>query len=614
MNLIFRGGLIFLSLCFIFGAVPTRAAAADLEISVKIEGIKDDGRRSTLRQMSSLARGTAQYTSIAPVRRAANKDAQILQSALRAQGFYAATVTPSVDREGLTVSVVFSVDRGALFTINQYEIQYADSQSDTRPTRMEDAGIATDGNPRGERLREIQQQLVTHLAETGYPEAKPVSRQVMANFTTRNASAVYRVETGPKATFGDIQVSGLEKTDPSYLNRLRPFEKGALVKRSQLDRYRQRIADTGLFREVSVEAGPVGPDGAAPILVTVVERKRRTVGAGLSFSTDVGIGAEAFWENRNWRGHGETLAARLEYSLPRQSGELTYTDPLPLLPGTWRLSLLLENEDTDAFEAQTVTAGAGVDKRWLEGKLTTSADLRYQYSTITDNDGVEQTFSSASLPLSAVFNNENDRLNPTRGHRARAVVTPFFGDTPFVQSELGGATRYAFGDRDKVVVAMRALFGSTFGTDLASLPSTERYFAGGGGSVRGYAFQEVGPLDDEGDPIGGSSLAEINTEIRYSITDTIQIAAFVDAGNVYSQNTPEFSEGLLKGAGVGARYLTPVGPVRLDVATPLDRRTITRPAVDDMGDPVFNEDGSRQIDTVFEDDIIHVYIAIGQAF
>jgi translocation and assembly module TamA len=129
---------------------------------------------------------------------------------------------------------------------------------------------------------------------------------------------------------------------------------------------------------------------------------------------------------------------------------------------------------------------------------------------------------------------------------------------------------------DKFTLAARGSLGATFGSSLADLPLNKRFYAGGGGSVRGFSFQEAGPLDADGTPIGGRSLIEAAVEARAKVTTNIQLVGFIDAGSVSAKATPDFSERFFIGVGGGARYLTPIGPIRLDVAFPLDRRETDR--------------------------------------
>ncbi|WOI52042.1 autotransporter assembly complex protein TamA [Parvularcula sp. LCG005] len=603
------------AVALVTAALPQAAAARDLKLETRIEGLSDGDLRKEMRAVSGLAQKPDGFSSLAPIRRQAEADAGLIMQALLSKGYYAATVSPDVSREELNVIVTFTVDRGPLFKITDYQIRYEDEISADRPQTLNAADIRPRQVPTGDALESIEQRLLQYLWNNGFPAAESLGRHVDAKFETGEAVAVFPVRTGPLSYFGDIRVAGTERVAATYVSKLRPFKRGDIYQREDVDEYRTLIAETGLFSEITIEPAPPLADGITDLIVTVQERKHRTVGTGLSFGTDVGVGANVFWEHRNLLGKGERLYAELDFAGPKQGAELTFTKPLPLLPGNWNTSLLLENEDTDAFSAKTSTLGFGITQYRWNRDLELSAGIQYQYSDILDNDGTKSTFSSASLPLSAIYNNENDPLNPTSGYRARLLVTPFFGDVQFNKVQIGGASRIGFGPRDKFMLAGRATLGASYGASRTDIPATERFYAGGGGSVRGYGYQEVGPLDDKGAPLGGASLSEINVEARALVRENIQIAAFVDAGSVYASETPDFSGDFLIGAGLGVRYFTPIGPLRLDIATPLTPRDpirVQRTGEDGM--PEFNEDGSPALTTAFRDDPIHVYIALGQPF
>ena len=588
-------------------------ALADLNISVSLKGLEDKELRSEMRGLSRVAGGKQSYTALAPLRSATNRDATSIHKALVSKGYYAATVAPNIVRTGLDVDVTFEITPGPKFEITEYVIEYTDERAANRPRSFDDIGRDPHGSPDGERLKSLETRLITHLWNNGYPGARRVKQEVRANFSTGTAVAVYQIESGPLAHYGDIRVNGLEKTDPDFVRaHFNPSGDG-IYRRKEVDSFRTSLAATSLFREISIQPAEPEADGRTDLVVDITERKHRTIGAGLSFSTDVGAGATASWENRNLFGHGELLSTELKFSAPEQQFELVFDKPLPRLPGSWTSSLLLENETTDAFEAQTFTIGTGIQKLFLDRKLETGVGIRYTYSDITDYsdpdfpDGVDETAQTVSFPLAAAYNNENDPLNPTSGFRVRAEVTPYFGDLQFNRAELSGATRYGFGQNKRFLIAGRARMGASIGASGTDLPATERFYAGGGGSVRGYAFQEAGPIDEQtGNPTGGASVAEVNLETRYKVREKIQIALFADAGSVFESETPDFSGDLLVGAGLGVRYLTPIGPVRIDIATPLNKREIMAEVENDMG--VLEEQ------TVFRDDPIQVYIALGQPF
>ena len=598
-----------ISTVFVFsmaGGAPPPAAAttiADLKVAVTIEGVPQDGMQQDLRALSSLAQNQRRYTALAPVRRVADAEATVLTQALISKGFYAAQVTSNIRREGYDVAVSYKVETGPKFTLTRVRIAYEDAVSTSRPATLADANVTMLIDPDGDQLQTMEQALLTFLWDNGYPSAQGLGRHVEADFKTATATAVFPIRSGALAHFGALRISGAERTTDTHLEGLNPITAGTVYRRSDIDAYRKALTETGLFSEISIEPAAPGPDGVADVVVTLKERKHRTVGIGASFGTDVGPGATAYWENRNLRGGGEILAASLAYAAPKQTGSLTFQKPVPRLPGSWSLSAIAENEDTDAFSAQSVTLGGGVQKYFWDKTLELSTNLRYQYADITDSDGTEQTFSSVSLPLAALYNSEDSPLDPKTGHRARVIITPYFGDTPFTQVEIGGASRLGFGPQKSTMVAARLLLGATYGADTDALPATERFFAGGGGSVRGYAYQEAGPIDsDTGNPTGGSSLAEFNLEVRQQLTETVQLAIFMDTGSVFASETPDFSGDLLMGAGMGIRYITPIGPFRVDVATPLTPRELT--SIDESGIRV----------TRFQDDPVQVYIALGQPF
>ena len=198
-----------------------------------------------------------------------------------------------------------------------------------------------------------------------------------------------------------------------------------------------------------------------------------------------------------------------------------------------------------------------------------------------------------SLPLHFDWDSSGNLLDPSRGGRVILQLAPFQDiettDLNFLKSRIT-ATRYLrLLKAPSLVLAGRASLGVINGTSLLDIPPDERFYAGGGGSIRGYAYQSVGPLDEGDDPIGGRSVLELSAELRFMLTDRIGMVTFLDGGSAFASTFPDSSEDLQWAAGLGFRYFTPIGPLRLDVGFPLDRRT--------------------EIDDAFQ-----IYVSIGQAF
>ncbi|GAB4516637.1 MAG: autotransporter assembly complex family protein [Amphiplicatus sp.] len=551
------------------------AAAAAAPYETAFEGAPN-GLADKLRMTSALAAGKRAYPTAAALRRAAREDLKAIENALEAAGYYAGSARfDVVDGADDVRRVVFTIEPGPKFRIEDYRIVYEDAGDEGRPADLSALGLKGDGAADGASLKALQERFLSGLWDRGFPAARIVSRHVEADMNAGTGVAVFGFESGPRARFGAIELNGAAQTAPAYVEKLKTWTPGEPFDRSKLIAFRDRLAETGLFNSIDVAPGAPDDDGAAPVLVTVVERKRRTIGVGASFSTSEGPGGRLFFEYRNAFHRGERAFIELKGTEVEQSLKADLSKPLPGLPGAAFASFAFANETTDAFNARTVQVEGGLAKRWLDDRLETRAGVALETSGVRSATDDQRTYF-LSLPLSATWNTENDLLNPTRGARAGLSVTPYTGSDHFTRAEMNARSRVAFGPDGLLTAAARARLGATVGSSLAGLPANKRYYAGGGASVRGYDFQAVGPLDAEGDPVGGRSVVEGAFEARARVLKNVQIAGFVDAGSVSSKAFPDFNEKFFVGAGGGVRYFTPVGPIRVDVAVPLDRRESDR--------------------------------------
>ena len=572
---------------FLLWAALSSAALAQEGYRVEIRGA-GDSLEEKLNLISDLKQGLRDYPTTAALRRAARRDAEAFDEALTAAGYYLGEATFAVERqEGDDEPlVVFTIDRGSKFKVTEYEILYRD-EAEGRPTSLAEAKIEPDGSAAGAAIREVQVQFLNYLWNNGYPAAEIVARRAIALPDKGEASAVLVFNSGPKARFGEIDIKGLEKTDAGYVRKLKTWEDDAEYERAKIVAYRDRLSESGIFSSISVAPGAPDENGATPILVDVSERKRRTIGAGLSFSTAEGPGGRLFFEHRNILGRGEDLRIEMRGSRFEQAIDFTGRKPFPELPGHIFANFGFANETTDAFDARSIRVSGGLSKDWLDDRLETRAALALETSKVDTGQDEERTYF-VSAPLSVIWDSENDLLNPTEGFRTQFTLTPYTGTETFTQADASGRYRVFFGEEDRFTLAARAGLGATFGNGLFDLPANKRYFVGGGGTVRGFGFQEAGPLDDDNDPIGGRSFAIGALELRGKVTDNIQLAGFVDAGTVMASNLPDFNERFFVGYGGGVRYFTPIGPIRFDLAFPLN---------------------GRETDQGFQ-----IYIALGQPF
>jgi translocation and assembly module TamA len=395
----------------------------------------------------------------------------------------------------------------------------------------------------------------------------------------------YIIDPGPLTRYGDVSVQGLDRVTEQLVRNRVPWKPGEEYRPEEIEDARSSISDLGVFSSVRVglEREP-GPDGVTPVNITVAERPRRVIGAGFSYSTEDGLATNAYWQHRNLFGGAEQL--RFSATLAR-IGENDPTDIEARLNANFRkpdflmlnqaliLDATLLRERPDAYDRDAVVLSALLERK-LSDALTVSGGVTLEQSSVTDNLGGTTDSTLFGVPLHISYDGTNDLLDPTRGFRTDLLVTPYkqigAQGAIFSIARITNSAYYDFAGDGRFVAAGRFSLGSVFGSSTADIPADKRFYAGGGGSIRGYGFQDVGPRDAEGEPTGGRSLIEVGAEMRIKITDTIGIVPFIDGGNVYESPTLDFSEELRWGAGIGARYYTPFGPLRVDVAVPLNKR------------------------------------------
>ena len=548
------------------------AAAAAQRYSVDIRGAPN-GLRDDLSRVSAVAAGDRDYATAAALRRAAAHDIEALENALKAAGYYAGKASFSLDSESTPdrPKVIFEISPGPAFKITEHKIVYQDKQDDGRPATIAEAGLIPVAAADGAYLQDLQQKFLGLLWNKGYPAAKIIARRAEADLQSGEARAVFVFESGPHATFGALKIEGAKETSPNYLEKLKTWKTGEQFNRAKLLAYRDKLAETGLFTVIDVAPGAPHDDGAAPVLLNIQERKRRRAGVGASYSTAEGVGGRVFLEYRNAFHRGERARYEIAGTGLEQSITFDFNKPLPHFNGSGFSTFKFSNETTDAYNARTVEMSGGLAKKWLKDRLETRGGLALETSKVRTEMSEERTYF-VSAPASVAWNTEDNILNPTKGVLAALRVTPYTGSDSFTIAEATARTRLNFGADSAFTVAARTRLGAVFNTSLADLPSNKRFYAGGGASVRGYGYQAAGPLDADGAPVGGRSVIEGSIETRAKIVESLQLAAFIDAGSVSESTLPDFREDFFIGVGGGVRYFTAAGPIRIDVAVPLERR------------------------------------------
>lgn len=577
--------------------------AAQTPYVARIEGVDDPALLDLLQEVSTtLASNAETPRSHLHLRRRAEGDVQSFLDVFRSRGYYGAEVEYMIDRDRDPVEVLFRAEPGTLFLFGAVAVApEGESPGEGVIPTPSELGLAPGAPALADAILAADGILLSHLRERGYPAPEIARRDVVVDPEAHTVDVTFHLRPGPRATYGAPRYEGLAITRPLLVDRLLPWKPGDTFDHRQLGELRTRLYDTGLFSTASAEALPaeIGPDGVVPVQISVTERPPRTIGAGLEYKSDEGAGTRFNWEHRNLKGLGHELSVKSTLATELRELGLGYRVPrYRRMDQNLGLSLSVAQEEREAYDSERIDTLAMID-RTVNPRLTLAGGAGLRVGRVTQL-GEENSHELIYFPMELRLDKSDDALDPTAGFKFRARLEPyvdFLGDfRQFTKADVEFSHYLSFGELQigegktlpNWVLATRARLGAMAGEERDDIPADIRFYGGGGGSIRGYRFQTVSPLEGD-DPIGGRSLAEFSIELRRRISETLGIVAFVDAGGAFESPWPDFSGGLRYGAGLGVRYYTPLGPLRFDLAVPLNKRD--------------------KIDDAFQ-----IYLSIGHAF
>ncbi|MGF1623077.1 MAG: autotransporter assembly complex family protein [Rhodomicrobiaceae bacterium] len=565
------------------------------EVELTVSG-DDSGLVDALENVSALEaqsdQGAAGMDSLLALARA---EPATLTAALYGRGYYSGrievrvagqliddTATEINPPEQRPVPVTISVEPGPLFTFGSITISYTgdDRPDETDDAIAEEAGLVAGGPARSGAILATTRRLVAAWKKRSYAFAKIVSQDVTADHTERTVDVAFVVDPGRPVAFGPVEVKGSERFEAELLRSRADIPEGEPYSPKTLQDARKRIAKLDGVGSVRViENDTPDADGRIPLTLEVTERKARFIGANAAVSSVDGAELGAYWGHRNVFGGGESL--RLDATLSNLGGnalkDLEYETKLSLIwpslasPYTdYKASLLVKHEEPDSYESDEATFSAGAIHQFSD---TLTGEIAGKTSWIETEDifGASEFFL-LSVPGQLIYDTRDNPLDATEGWRAALSAEPaadLRNENAFIHSYAQFSTYARIGETPHIVAAGRIGAGTVAGAGIDDVPAPVR-FLGGGGSVRGYAFRSIGP-EFAGEAVGGLSIVEVSGELRIKVTDTIGVVPFVDAAFVTGGSFFEGEGETAVGAGLGLRYHTSIGPIRLDVATPLDR-------------------------------------------
>jgi translocation and assembly module TamA len=564
---------------------PAPKPPPSVRYDIDIRGLDEIGLTKAFRQLSVLENGHGKAASELQIRARAQDDEELVERLLRAQGYYEGRVTITTEaRSASQFRALVAVVPGPQFRFNSITVKGPPTEP---PGLARKALRLAPGDPIvATAVTAAEANISLRLPEQGYPFVKVGDRDIALDPHDARGDYTLPVDPGPKASFGVIEPRE-NVFDLRHLQVIARFKPGEPYDSRMVDDFRRALLATGLFASVGVapvDTGRQAADGKQVADVDVDGRAgpAHTISGSVGYETGVGATFEAAWSALNlFPPEGALTLHAIAGSQQQLLGVQFTRSNFGQRDRTLFAQVQSSRQDTDAYKAYTGVVQAQISrastpiwqKRWtytvgVEGEVSDEEAWDFAIGARAFH-----TYKIAGLRLAGGYDRSNSLLNPTQGFQILATVNPEAelgrGTHGFVQSTLEG--RVYLPVTRSLVLAGRLRVGALFGITAQELAPSRRFYEGGGSNVRGFAYQDLGPKAPDGSPIGGASSNDFSFETRYRFGN-MGLVGFVDGGQVYQSHTPRFSD-FRYGVGVGGRYYTNFGPIRLDVATPLSRRS-----------------------------------------
>ncbi|MFK7967801.1 MAG: autotransporter assembly complex family protein [Rickettsiaceae bacterium] len=513
---------------------------------------------------------------------------------LQSDGYYDATIETELIAE--ENKIVFYVNGWQRYKIKKLLFKHAENSNhnikmpDLSNLKIKEGDFAIASN-----IINVQNVIAKELEKNNCLLSLEVTHEAVIDHLDDSILVDFIINAGPHAKVKSVGFTGLTSVNPNYAKKLIPFKRGQCFRRSLITKAQNSLQKSSLFAITTPEIPDyTDANDEVPVIFDVKERKHRSFKAGFSYGSDLGFGITTGWNHRNFLGSGETVKTELFANQKEQIVDLAFTKPFYKQDNqTLKIGVSVENLVSKAFNNKEGSAFVGIERK-LNDIWKAGVSGKYSYSVVKDAKSKStKNYSFLSAPLFIIRDTRDNFLNPSKGHELQLKTEPFYPikkeGKSFLKNEFIVAKYLPCELKFDPVIAIRAAIGSISGTKSATIPANERFYVGGAASVRGYAYQFAGEIDEKNLPIGGRSMIETAIELRTRVKNDIGLVVFFDSGNVYSSITPAFNKKMFHGYGVGVRYFTGFGPLRLDVGFPLK--------------------GRKKIDKAF-----YVYFGIGQNF
>ncbi|MGC8119423.1 autotransporter assembly complex protein TamA [Marinobacter sp. VGCF2001] len=533
--------------------------------------VEVEGDYSPLQENAEILLGEVEDRTADGLRRYASSAVDTVREAFRALGYYNPEIRWRVDQpDAAPAELVLSVVPGEPVRVRSREI-------DIQGPGADDPGLIR-GLPEPPREGDIlnhgeydslRQAIRNRAGRLGYFDGEFTERRLAVDPDARTADIRIGFKTGERYRLGEVSFQEGHGFDEQLLRRFVTIKPGEPFHADKVARLNRDLSNSGYFSSVDINASPSrAEDGVIPVSIGLNPRPPRSVSAGVGFSTDVGPRFRGNWREHYINPEGYKRGADTELSELRQSISGWYELPLdPPMTDSIRLGTGYQREHVEDVESERLTLGQQwnhqLDNGWMQ-----VLSMRWEGERFRFGDDRRET-SSLLLPGVSYSKLQADSpLDPSRGFRVQLDLTgahrAVLSDADILHVNVLAKGLYTFADKHRFLA--RFNLGGVATNSFADVPPSLRFFAGGDQSVRGYGYETLSPKDSSGNAIGGRYLIVGSAEYQYEFVSNWRVAAFVDEGNAVD----DLFDPLATGAGVGIRWVSPVGPLRLDVARGLN--------------------------------------------
>ena len=563
----------------------TPELAGEVRYDYRIDGIDDVATpllRERFKEISTLAAHDGDPANAAQLARRAREDSTLLVGLLRAQGYYDARVTSRLEpRQGHPL-VVLEAEPGTVYKFDSVTLAGLSEAGDKTPGLDKAFGVKPGAPVDADVITNGEAQLKTAIGNAGFPFAKVEPPQIVVDHATHTATLAMNVAPGGAKRFGKITTNAHNRVfKAKHIQEIARFTPGQPYDANAVADLRRALIQTSLVSSVDIKPVDAG-NGLVDLDVALERAPPRTIAGQIGYGTGEGASVEVDWTHRNMFPPEGALTLRGVLGTEEQLASAIYRrnnfhDRDHVLTGQFVVSNLVR----DAYRAKSVSLSGSLERQttiffqkkwtWSLGAEVTASDERD--TILATGAPRKQIYYVGALPTSLSYDGSNDLLDPTHGFRLSGRFSP---EVSF-EGKAFGYARVQFDASayqpltKRVVIAGRVRLGTIVGAPGDAIAPSRRFYAGGGASVRGYGYQDIGPKDPNGVPVGGRSLTEFSLEARVKTFGNFGIVPFIDAGNIYTSPLPKFT-GLRYGTGLGVRYYSSFGPIRLDVGTPINRQ------------------------------------------